>query len=157
MKIIFTKISPTHHSLELLRDDGSCEYTEIETKTFMPHDLIHYAFESEAGLQNSFWGLLDKDKTLAELNDKQFLTDLIQSNSEIAQTEMITGILHGLAKGEATVEQTMAGVENAFSAKSIPVPDYLTRDFLTKLKERFRQLLGKWSAMKKGEKMELEF
>ncbi len=41
MKTTFTKVSLTHHTLKVERDDGSTEEVTLETKSFVPHDLIH--------------------------------------------------------------------------------------------------------------------
>lgn len=40
-----------------------------ETRSYLVHDLLHYAVESEAGLSGGFWGNLARGKTLADMND----------------------------------------------------------------------------------------
>ncbi len=56
----FTRVSPTHHRFEYRRPDGSGEAVEMETRSFLFHNLLHYAVESEAGLRGSFYGILGK-------------------------------------------------------------------------------------------------
>lgn len=73
MKVRFTKTTPTHHLFEIVRNDGSREEALIETKSFMPHDLIHLAYESTAGLKESFFGKLASGTTFAEFGDRQLM------------------------------------------------------------------------------------
>ena len=59
--IKFTNVSPTRHRFEMIREDGSREQADLETKTFLFHDLLHFAVESEAFLADSFYGKLLKE------------------------------------------------------------------------------------------------
>ncbi|HEX5051990.1 MAG TPA: hypothetical protein VFZ65_09475, partial [Planctomycetota bacterium] len=53
-----TRTSPTHHRMEIVRDDGTREQHELETRSCLLHDLVHFAVETEAALGNSFYGRL---------------------------------------------------------------------------------------------------
>jgi hypothetical protein len=161
MEIIFTKVSPTHHTLDVKRDDGTTENILLETKTFMPHDLIHLAYEKEAGLKESFWGLTASGRSLKWVNDKMALENLLNSdkitNNEAGITEMVTGALTGMLKGNATNEETLSALDNLFGAYKVEKPSHLHGEFLDAFKKSFNALSGEWNAMKKGEPMKVIF
>ena len=54
MLIRLTRLTNERHRLEVVRDDGTREARELETRSALPHDLVHYAVETEAGLGASF-------------------------------------------------------------------------------------------------------
>ena len=58
--ITLKKVSPTRHQLTIRTEKGGIETCELETKTYLFHDLLHFAIESEAHLRESFYGLLDE-------------------------------------------------------------------------------------------------
>ncbi|MBX4210679.1 hypothetical protein KW783_01780 [Candidatus Parcubacteria bacterium] len=101
LTVRFTKISPTHHEFEYIRPDGSGEKVKLESKTFLLHDFIHYAIESEAKLENSFYGLLAKGAKISDLSDGTEVS-VQKFGDEIEITERVTGAINGVIKGEAT-------------------------------------------------------
>src|SRR5262245_52642051 len=56
MHVHLHKKSAARHVLEVQRPDGSSSSTELESRSCLRHDLMHYAFERRAGLQRSFYG-----------------------------------------------------------------------------------------------------
>ncbi len=50
----FTKLSDERHRFEYRRPDGTGEAIEMETRSLLRHDLLHFALEREAGLRGSF-------------------------------------------------------------------------------------------------------
>lgn len=146
--------------LEIQREDGTIEKTELETKAFVPHDFIHYAVEKEAGLKESFWGQIAHGKTFSELTNKEQMTsigDLLLPTTEIGITEMMTGILTGFLKGDMSEDMVLPAAENIFNARGLAVPGYLTPVFLVRAKETFRKTFGHWNAIGKDEPMLLEW
>jgi len=67
MLIRFTRLTNERHRLEFVRDDGTSEARELETRSALLHDLVHYAVETEAGLMASFYGQLAGGKTYESL------------------------------------------------------------------------------------------
>jgi hypothetical protein len=67
---VFQKLTDDQHSLQVVRDDGSREEIECETRSFLEHDLLHFAVEREAGLHSGFWGHVARGMTLARMNDR---------------------------------------------------------------------------------------
>ena len=49
----FTRLSPDLHRFEYRRADQTGEALELETRSFLFHDLLHYALENEAQLRGS--------------------------------------------------------------------------------------------------------
>lgn len=150
----FTRLSPTHHQFEYRRPDGSGETIEMETRSFLGHDLVHYAVESEAGLRGSFYGLLAKIGGYEELT----VNGGAALGGEVAITERIVGALQDALKDEALE----AGAFAAAMADYLELyderpPRWLTHEFVTRVRERLRQLNGRWNATPFGETMELTF
>ena len=55
VRLSFVKMTDERHALEVVRDDGRRERVECETRSYLMHDLLHFAVESEAG---GLWGRL---------------------------------------------------------------------------------------------------
>ncbi len=153
--IRLTKISPTHHRFEIVRDDGSSESVELETKSFLFHDLIHYAYESEAKLEDSFYGKLAKGLSYKELTEGAGL--LLDSSEEITHTERIVGPLTGVMKVEVSPSQFLSGLHNIYQAFNEEVPKHLSEDFVDRVSERMRKMMGQWQKLPFGQTMELVF
>ena len=92
LTIRLTKLTSERHRIEFVRRDGSRDATELHTRSFLRHDLAHYAIESEAKLRHSFLGLIAAGKAYAEILDEQ--------NPEAAATERIVLMLTKCVKEE---------------------------------------------------------
>jgi hypothetical protein len=67
MRVLLTKISDARHRLDVVRDDGSVAGAELDSRSFLVHDLAHFAVEKEAGLGLGFWGALAAGGPLGEV------------------------------------------------------------------------------------------
>lgn len=152
----FTKISNDRHRLEIVRDDGSTESAELETKSLLMHDLIHFAVESEAGLEKSFWGSVYSGKSFKDLMGDVPMNSTAPE-TELAMTEMIVGVTTGFLLGKGDATQAMAVLENGIRAYGLAVPSYLNPVFFAGVQSRMRKLEGHWKATKFGETMELSW
>lgn len=155
MRIAFRKLSDERHVLQIVRSDGQCEEVECETRSYLLHDLLHYAVETEAGLDGGFWGNLAKGKTLSDMNDRTGARMAAES-VEMAAIEQIVGALTRATKGLAA-EDVVAGFHRYMAALDSPVPLWLTVPFVLAVQERIRQLKGHWMATPYGESMDLEW
>jgi hypothetical protein len=153
MRILFRKISDTHHALEITREDGRCERVECETRSYLLHDLVHYAVEREAAVVDGFWGSLAQGKTLAQMNDRS--TDPMAAQPELAGIERVVGALQG-AKGKPPAS-VVAGIREFSAALGATSPGWLTEPFVVAVEERLRRLLGHWRATPHGGAMELDW
>ena len=148
------RISHTHHTLEYKREDGTGESTELESKTFLMHDFVHYCVEKEAGLTDGFFGLLEKGCTYESLSYK----DKEHPDCKVTEDiERVTGVMTGVVKGDATVSQTKDIFQNMYNAYNTPQPSWINESNLTNAHERYKRLMGEWNSLKFGETLELEF
>lgn len=149
MRIRFTRLPADRHALEILRDDGSLrERVELETRSFLLHDLTHYALESAAGIERGVWGALQAGRSLAEISD---------GDSEMMTVEVVTGPLSAAAQGRISVEAAHAGIVALLAAQARPRPHWLTNEILASAVERMRQLIGRWRATPFHQAMELSW
>ena len=101
MRVLLHKISDERHALEIVREDGRRERVDCETRSYLQHDLLHYAAETEASLSGGFWGSLARGRTLAEMNDRT----PIEGTSEMMVIEKVVGALSGMMKGQTPEQQ----------------------------------------------------
>ena len=74
MRIAFYRSGSSHDRIYVTRDDGSEESWRWPAGG-PPHDLIHYAVETEPGLTGGFWGLTGYSRAEArspELGPERF-------------------------------------------------------------------------------------
>jgi hypothetical protein len=150
----FTRISPTHHRFEYRREDGTGEVLELDTRSFLTHDLIHYAVESEARLKGSFYGILAKIGGYEELS----VSGGVALGGEAAITERVAGAVTGALNDEALGDEAfIERVSEYLDLFEEKAPRWFTPDFMAAVRERMRQLTGRWKATPFGETMELVF
>jgi hypothetical protein len=150
----FTRISPTRHRFEYCREDGTGEAVEMETLGFLAHDLLRYTVESEARLKGSFYGILGRIGGYEEL----VVAGGAALGGEIATTERVVGALTGALEGDNLDDDSfVAQVSEHLDVYDERPPRWLTPAFIATMRERMRQLIGRWNATPFGETMELEF
>jgi hypothetical protein len=155
--IVMKKVSPTHHAFTMVFEGGGKETVELETKTYLYHDLLHFAVESEAGLSDSFYGRLLKGYRYDELSLPEMPTLASGGDHEGLMTERIVGLMTGVLRHDSGPEEAMHGLDNLLSASGDNIPVWFTADFVLKVKERMRKLEGEWKGTPFGESMTLEF
>jgi hypothetical protein len=152
MRISFVKQSDDEHVLEIAREDGRRERVVCETRSYLLHDLLHFAVETEGGLTGGFWGQLARGTTLAEMNARN--GPLGPESAELAAIEKLVGALHGATKGRSA-EELVAGMRRFAEALDGTLPDWLTERFVSGVQERLRRLRGHWNATAYGQSMDL--
>jgi hypothetical protein len=161
MRIRLTKISDAQHRLALIRDDGTGESIALPSRSFLWHDLLHYAVETNAGLHQSFWGLLASGKTLADLHDAMNGRDGAGTAkarpAEAAITEAVVGVLTDVVRERAAPGAAIDGLARLFQAQDREVPVWFSADFVARVREHMRALMGQWRALPFGREMELVF
>jgi hypothetical protein len=155
VRIALYKRSNERHTLEIVRDDGSAERVECETRSCLLHDLLHYAVESEARLHTGFWGMLERGTTLAEMGDREKPL-MAAAGQELAAIERIVGALHNVTKGHSTSDMFVA-IERFLQASGAPSPEWLNEAFIHAVQARMRRLHGHWKATPFGGAMQLEW
>jgi hypothetical protein len=155
MRIGFRKLDDRRHVLEVTRSDGATESVECETRSYLVHDLLHYAVEGEARLHGGFWGNLAAGKTLAQMNDRSG-AGMADAAGEMAAIERIVGAMHLTTKGRTSGE-IVGGVRRYYESIGEEAPAWLTEALVDAVQARMRQLQGQWRATPRGERMELSF
>jgi hypothetical protein len=150
----FTRVSPTHHRFEYRRADGTGEAVEMETRGLLFHDLLHYAVESEANLRGSFYGILGKIGGYEELS----VAGGAALGGEVAITERVVGALTGALNADDLDDAAFIAQATEFlEIYEERAPRWFTPAFVASVRERMRQLLGRWKATSFGETLELRF
>jgi hypothetical protein len=155
MRIILGKISDDRHSLTIVRDDGRREQVECETRSYLMHDLLHFAVESEGRLREGFWGTLAAGRSLAEMNERENGGPMA-ATPELMAIEQTVGALSGLTKGRSAAE-LVAGMRRFAESLGGELPAWLTESFVEAVQERMRSLTGRWRATPFRGEMDLEW
>ena len=151
LRVRFTRLDNDRHRFEAIRPNGDVETRELETRSLLFHDLVHFAVETEAGLYNSFYGQLAKGVEYDAMADKG------PETPEGVKTELVVGALQGAMKGEIDPAAFVARMQDVWTNIGRPPPDWLTTDMIARALERLRQIQGRWRATPFGQTMELEF
>lgn len=157
MTITFTKNTPTHQTFEIKRSDGSVETALLETRSFMPHDLIHFAYEMQVPCLHSFYGRLAQGTPLETFKEMNVMFSTNPSDAELITTERITGPLTTFLRGGLSNEDFIQALKNLFDALSEPLPTHITPSFLDDSKIRYNALFGQWSALPHHTPMQLHW
>ena len=154
LAVSFTRLSPERHRFDYRRPDGTGEAIEMETGGLLAHDLLHFAVETEAGLRGSFFGLLAKVGGYEELR----VAGGAALGGEVAITERVVGALTGaLAQPDLDEASFAAQVGEFLDLYDERAPRWLTAAFIAAVRERMRQLEGRWEATPFGQSLELAF
>jgi hypothetical protein len=121
--MILTKVSQTHFN------NGQ---RDLETKSFLKHDLVHYAV----------------DKVLFIYNDAD-------PNTHTLELEQLAGVLHSVYDETVTNERILEGMENMWSAYGKKIPSYVTYEFINRVRDMAQELWERYRTLKTGESMEL--
>ena len=155
MLIRLTRLTNERHRLEFVRDDGTREAHELETRSALLHDLVHYAVETEAGLHASFYGLMAGGKTYEGL-----MTDP-PTGPEAMQTEQVVVRVQGIAKNDSWSDVDPESFAESIAAGSRSLghepPAWLTGDLIVRVRERLRRVQGQWRATPFHQTLVLEF
>jgi hypothetical protein len=152
LTITLTKRSATEHVFAYVRPDGSSESAALETRTFLYHDLLHFAVETEASLTKSFYGRLERGDTFENLREVS-----LHQRIEIATTERVVGMLTGFFKNDGDVHEFVGRAVEMLRQIEEGAPLWLTADLVTNVRGRMRGLMGEWKATRFGEAMTLRF
>jgi hypothetical protein len=144
MLIKLTRLTNERHRLDIVRDDGTHEAHELETRSTLLHDLVHYAVESEADLEASFYGRLANGTTYAALTTEP------ADGPEASQTEIVVVRIQGIAKNDTwsqvDPEQLVESIAASYRVVGDEPPAWLTGNLIVRVRERLRRLQGQWRA-----------
>lgn len=145
MQIRLTRLSNERHLLRIVREDGTNEERELETRSTLLHDLVHYALEAEAGLADGFWGTLASGAHFDALRDEAAAT----IPPTLALAESLVGPMQAVWQGRLDPEGYVE-----LARRAAPFVD---RPFVERVRERVRRLWGRWHGTPFHASMELEW
>ena len=150
--IHLTKLSDAEHRFAWRTPDGAGEALTLVTRSFLIHDLLHFAIEREANLKDSFYG------RLARAGDYRRLTEATADDpGEVGLTEMTVAAFTAVAKDQSSPEGAVRALTQWMQALDRELPPWLDDAFAHAVADRFRRLMGEWKAVRYGETMELKF
>jgi len=153
----FTKVSDDRHRLSLTRADGSGETVELETRSFLTHDFLHIAVETEAKLRRGVFGTLAGGATYDELAATDMSIAVTEQTRELREVEMIVGPLTSVVQGKTSAAVFLLTQRAQRDSVNAPLPEWVTEAFVSGAEERYRKLMGQWKATAFGETMEVQF
>jgi hypothetical protein len=139
MLIVFTKISDERHGVTVTRISGTSESVEVATRSFLRHDLAHFAIELELPIHKGYWGCVAAGASLAG-------NAMAGSDAQLA--ESLAGPLQTLFR----IDAGPAAYVKLLGELS---PQSGNPDLAVRVHERIRQLRGYWKATPFGGQMEL--
>lgn len=141
VRIVFTKISDERHAVAVTRADGSSERVELDTRSFLRHDLAHFAIESEVPIRRGYWGSVAAGASLRG-------DGVVGNDAQLA--ESLAGPLQTLFRIEAGRDAYAALLEETAAATG-------QHDLAERVYERIRRLRGEWKATPYGGAMTLDW
>ena len=139
MQVYFTKISDLSHRVAISRADGTTESIELESRSFLRHDLAHFCVEVEVPIRMGYWGCIASGASL--------------DGSGVAGRDAM--IAETLAGPVQTLMRTEAGPDAYFGILRNVAPDGDGRDLADRVHERVRRITGHWKGTPRGSRMEL--
>jgi hypothetical protein len=115
MELWFSRVDPKHHRFRAERPGLDTIDVVLNTRSFLLHDLAHYAVESHARAEQGFYGLLASGLSLDELRNPDSLDpDTLSRLMEIEKTVALlqSGFKHGAVScsaGDARVLRNLWG------------------------------------------------
>jgi hypothetical protein len=155
VRVRFHRVSDDRHQLEVIREDGSRDQVSCETRSYLEHDLLHFAVEAEAGLRDGFWGNLARGKTLEQMNDRTGAS-MAGEVPQLMQIEQVVGAMSRLRDGEPPAALAR-GFVSYCEQIGATVPSWFDEALVEAAARRMRALQGHWRATPHGETMELRW
>ena len=156
LQVRFTAISNSHHRVEMERPDGTLESAELETRSCLLHDIVHFAVETKAQLRDAFFGRIAAGATYESLAAASMPADPVD---ELGWTERVVGPLQGWLQRptRSSAAEFVATLQSYQSSLGMPCPSWLTEELVDHVREQVTQLQGHWRGTPHGETMALTF
>lgn len=164
MDVVLTKISDEVHAVTITRRDGTTERVELNTRSFLRHDLAHFTVELELGLTGGVWGSVARGGSLSgdgldgsDMNLAESLAGPVQTLMRTeADVATIRAVLAQAAPDVLANDATANDPTANGPTSGGPASDNRGADDLAeRIHERLRQLRGHWKATPYGADMHL--
>jgi hypothetical protein len=141
VEVVFTKLSDKRHSVRVKRADGTSDVVELDSRSFLRHDLSHLAVESELHLAHGVWGSVAAGGSLDGIG---------LDGADMPLAEAVSGPMQ-------TLMRTGGGVPEVLAALTEVAPSVATLDLAERIHDRLRTYRGHWKATPYGGEMVVEF
>jgi len=157
VRVQITKRADRAGLLRGIRNDGSSVWqkqSERHAAHFALHDLTHFAVETTLGYKDGFFGLIEQGWEMDDITGKGVRGKL---PLEAVEVEGIVGLFDAERACGAnwTADEFNAFARNR-AEEGAPVR-ILTDEEIARIRACRHELFARWSAIKTGEKLELEF
>jgi len=153
MNVCFIKTSHQEYTLECTRDNGSVTRVTLEAKSYLKHDMVHFVYEREAQLNDSFYGMVNAGCELESLTPQAMKTASIDSSEEALTTEIIVGTLQGALVNETLPSDMNTRLADYIVLQGRSAPPHLTMDLLERVFKETKQLINRYAQLKTGERL----
>lgn len=143
LHITLSKLNPQRHRMDIFRADATIDGVELETRSFLLHDLMHFAIERALGLQNGFYGLLAMGHDLMDVRQPELLSETERACLHTADA---------LVEPMLSVWQRQLSVTDYVTQLSAPGLDAV---FVSEVQAHVRSLLDTWRRLPYGDGMSL--
>lgn len=135
----------------MTREDGTSSSWDFPSYgDALPHDLCHLVVESELGLTDGFWGLIDQGVDVGLVNNQ---AALMRDNRPLAEHAGFD--LSGLLEAEAAVAVLAGPVNGVGDVNERPVG--AEPEAINTIRDRLRQLSEQWRRLDDGTAMTLQY
>lgn len=164
MRISITK-GDKEDQLEMERADGTRASTRFPHKGPIPHDFVHYAVESELGIDRGFWGLVDAGHHPEEIQEiAKAAGHASAKRAEVPAADFVPAI-----QAERIVEAFeadhwsggqgdpagVAYMAEAGCEQSLVAPIALEEAAVERIRARIADFSARWSALAPGGTIDL--
>ena len=165
MQILVTK-GERADWIEARRADGSVEREHVPHKGPVAHDLVHFAVETELGMDRGFWGMIaaghapqqivEMAKAAGHASAKRAITpdpDFVQA----IQVERIVESFEAESWSGGSDNDSLRAMAEAGCAQSLVACPELTDVAIARVRDRLGGLAGQWSTLAVGETLALQW
>lgn len=141
MQIRLQRLSNERHRLLVRRAGLADVERELETRSVLLHDLVHFAVEREARLADGFWGTLAAGANFDELQHDA------ASHASVLRAERLVAPMQSVWNGRLPAARYVEMLRDEMP--------FVTEAFVARVLERIRRLWGHWQGTPFREAMEL--
>jgi hypothetical protein len=142
-------------SLACVREDGTSTWKRLQ-RGIAFHDLVHYALESELGIADGFFGLVEGGWTMDEFADAEERARIPPAAMwvEFVVNQLMTEGMSGEYTDEDVFHETLA---KSTAKLGVAVPRKLDAEELARVRGKIVDVVGRWRSLPLGETLELPF
>ncbi len=144
MEIVFHRVDDATHVLSIRDESVRCE-----TRSYLLHDLVHYAVESAGRREDGFYGRLAAGATLAVMGDRETVFD------GMATIEQVVAQVQSAVKASVDADAIFSRLATSAAAQGERLPAWVTVEMLADALEVLRRARGQWRATPHGSAMTL--